>query len=346
MKAVFITGHGGNEVVEVRECERPTRKSGEVLLRVQAATLNQVDLYMRNSGAGITHRLPQIMGLDAAGVVEEVDAGESVLKPGQRVVVHPGISCGRCEFCQRGEGVLCVRMQFLGEHRDGSFAQWISVPAQNVFPMPSGLSFVEAAALGVNHLTAWRMLFTKAQVKPWETVLVFGIGGGVSLAAMQLAKAIGARVIVTSREDAKLERALAMGADHGINSKTEDVAKAVLAHTGGRGVDVVIENVGEAAWSAAMKSLVRGGRLVTCGATTGDQPPADIRRIFIRQLQILGSTHGDLSEFADLLSFVERQRIVPVIDSVFAIDEVHEALARLEAGQQFGKIGLQLASEA
>ena len=346
MKAVFITGHGGNEVVEVRECERPTRKSGEVLLRVHAATLNQVDLYMRNSGAGITHRLPQIMGLDAAGVVEEVDAGESVLKPGQRVVVHPGISCGRCEFCQRGEGVLCVRMQFLGEHRDGSFAQWISVPAQNVFPMPSGLSFVEAAALGVNHLTAWRMLFTKAQLKPWETVLVFGIGGGVSLAAMQLAKAIGARVIVTSRDDAKLERALALGADHGINSKTEDVAKAVLAHTGGRGVDVVIENVGEAAWSAAMKSLVRGGRLVTCGATTGDQPPADIRRIFIRQLQILGSTHGDLSEFADLLSFVERQRIVPVIDSVFAIDEVHEALARLEAGQQFGKIGLQLASEA
>ncbi|MBK5915031.1 zinc-binding dehydrogenase [Rhodocyclus purpureus] len=342
MKAVFITGHGGNEVVEVRECERPTRKSGEVLLRVQAATLNQVDLYMRNSGAGITHRLPQIMGLDAAGVVEEVDAGESVLKPGQCVVVHPGISCGRCEFCQRGEGVLCVRMQFLGEHRDGSFAQWISVPAQNVFPMPAGLSFVEAAALGVNHLTAWRMLFTKAQVKPWETVLVFGIGGGVSLAAMQLAKAIGARVIVTSRDDAKLERALALGADHGINSKTEDVAKAVLAHTGGRGVDVVIENVGESAWSAAMKSLVRGGRLVTCGATTGDQPPADIRRIFIRQLQILGSTHGDLSEFADLLSFVERQRIVPVIDSVHPIDEVHAALARLEAGQQFGKIGLQL----
>lgn len=342
MKAVFITGHGGNEVVEVRECERPTRKSGEVLLRVHAATLNQVDLYMRNSGAGITHRLPQIMGLDAAGVVEEVDAGESVLKPGQRVVVHPGISCGRCEFCQRGEGVLCVKMQFLGEHRDGTFAQWISVPAQNVFPMPSGLSFVEAAALGVNHLTAWRMLFTKAQVKPWETVLVFGIGGGVSLAAMQLAKAIGARVIVTSRDDAKLERALALGADHGINSKTEDVAKAVLAHTGGRGVDVVIENVGESAWSAAMKSLVRGGRLVTCGATTGDQPPADIRRIFIRQLQILGSTHGDLSEFADLLSFVERQRIVPVIDSVHPIEEVHAALARLEAGQQFGKIGLQL----
>ncbi|MCM5570431.1 zinc-binding dehydrogenase [Burkholderiaceae bacterium FT117] len=342
MKAVFITGHGGNEVVEVRDCERPARQPGEALVRLHAATLNQVDLYMRNSGAGITHRLPQIMGLDGAGIVEEIDPDEKLLSPGQRVVVYPGITCGRCEFCQRGEGVLCTKMQLLGEHRDGTFAQWISVPARNLFPMPPGLGFVQAAALGVNHLTAWRMLFTKARLRPWETVLVFGIGGGVSLAAMQLAKAYGARVIVTSREDTKLERALAMGADHGINGKTQDVAKAVLSHTGGRGVDVVIENVGEAVWPSAMKSLVRGGRLVTCGATTGDQPPADLRRIFIRQLQILGSTLGDLSEFRDLLAFVEQRGIVPVIDSEFAIDRVHEALSRLESGVQFGKIGLDL----
>ena len=342
MKAAFITGHGGNEVVEVRDCAQALRQPGEVLIRVEAATLNQVDLYMRNSGAGITHQLPQIMGLDAAGVVEAVDAGETQLKVGQQVVVHPGISCGRCEFCQRGEGVLCTKMQLLGEHRNGTFAQWISVPARNVFPMPQGLDFAQAAAMGVNYLTAWRMLFTKARLKPWETVLVFGVGGGVSLAAMQLARAIGARVIVTSREDAKLERALAMGAAHGINSQTQDVAKAVLAYTGGRGVDVVIENVGEAVWGMAMKSLVRGGRLVTCGATTGDQPPADLRRIFIRQLQILGSTHGDLSEFADLLSFVAQRGIVPVIDSEFPLDRIHEALSRLESGQQFGKVALKL----
>jgi len=342
MKAVFITGHGGNEVVEVRDRERPVRQAGEALVRLQAATLNQVDLYMRNSGAGITHRLPQIMGLDGAGIVEEVDADERLLSPGQQVLVYPGITCGRCEFCQRGEGVLCTKMQLLGEHRDGTFAQWISVPVRNLFPMPTGLSFVQAAALGVNHLTAWRMLFTKARLRPWETVLVFGIGGGVSLAAMQLAKAYGARVIVTSREDAKLERALAMGADHGINGKTQDVAKAVMSYTGGRGVEVVIENVGEAVWSSAMKSLVRGGRLVTCGATTGDQPPADLRRIFIRQLQILGSTLGDLSEFRDLLAFVEQRGIVPVIDSEFTIDRVHEALSRLESAVQFGKIGLDL----
>lgn len=343
MKAACITGPGGNEVVSVRDCARPVRQAGEVLIRVHAATLNQVDLYMRNSGAGITHQLPQIMGLDGAGVVEEVDATETALVVGQRVVVFPGVSCGRCEFCQRGEGVLCLKVQYLGEHRDGTFAEWISVPTSNVFPMPPGLSFVQAAALGVNHLTAWRMLFTKAQVKPWETVLVFGIGGGVSLAAMQLAKAAGAQVIVTSRDDAKVQRALQMGADHGINSSTQDVAKAVLAFTGGRGVDVVIENVGAAVWSAAMKSLVRGGRLVTCGATSGDQPPADLRRIFIRQLQILGSTLGDTSEFRDLLVFVERHGITPVIDCEFPLDRIHEALNHLESGQQFGKVGLRIA---
>jgi NADPH:quinone reductase-like Zn-dependent oxidoreductase len=295
---------------------------------------------MRNSGAGITHQLPQIMGLDGAGVVEEVDAADSALAVGQRVLVFPGVSCDRCEFCQRGEGVLCVKMQYLGEHRDGTFAQWISVPSSNVFPMPPDLSFVQAAALGVNHLTAWRMLFTKAQIKPWETVLVFGIGGGVSLAAMQLAKAMGAQVIVTSRDDTKLQRASQMGADHGINSSTQDVAKAVLAYTDGRGVDVVIENVGAAVWSAAMKSLVRGGRLVTCGATSGDQPPADLRRIFIRQLQIMGSTLGNTSEFRDLLVFVARHGIAPVIDSEFPVERIHEALNRLESGRQFGKVGL------
>jgi NADPH:quinone reductase-like Zn-dependent oxidoreductase len=301
---------------------------------------------MRNSGAGITHRLPQIMGIDGAGVVEELDAGETLLSVGQRVVMYPGLSCGRCEFCQRGEGVLCVKVQYLGEHRDGTFAQWISVPVRNVFASPKHLNFVQAAALGVNHLTAWRMLFTKARVKPWETVLVFGIGGGVSLAALQLAKASGARVIVTSRSQEKLERALAMGADLGIHSSTQDVAKAVLAHTGGRGVDVVIENVGAAVWSAAMKSLVRGGRLVTCGATSGDQPPADLRRIFIRQLQILGSTLGDHAEFSDLLAFVERQAIVPVMDSEFPMERIHQALSRLASGQQFGKVGLHLQQAA
>jgi NADPH:quinone reductase-like Zn-dependent oxidoreductase len=342
MKAACIHGHGGNEVVKVGERPLPGRPPGHVRVRLHAATVNRVDLYMRDSGVGITHQLPQIMGLDGAGSVDEVDANEVLLKPGQPVVLHPGIGCGRCEFCQRGEGVLCVHMRLLGEHRDGTFAEYVSLPAGNVFPMPEGLSFAEAAALGVNHLTAWRMLFTKARLQPWETVLVFGIGGGVSLAALQLARLSGARVIATSRDDAKLQRALAMGADHAINGSAQDVARSVLAATGGRGVDVVIENVGEAVWPAAMKSLVRGGRLVTCGATTGDQPPADLRRIFIRQLQILGSTLGNFDEFRDLLAFVQRTGLKPVIDSEFSLDQVHAALDRLESGAQFGKVALRI----
>jgi NADPH:quinone reductase-like Zn-dependent oxidoreductase len=230
----------------------------------------------------------------------------------------------------------------LGEHRDGTLAEYVSVPAQNAFPMPAGLSFAEAAALGVNHLTAWRMLFTKAQLKAWETVLIFGVGGGVSLAALQLVKLTGAKAIVTSRDDAKLQRALTMGADHAINGKTGDVAKEVMALTGGRGVDVVFENVGAAVWSSAMKSLARGGRLVTCGATSGDQPPADIKRIFIRQLQIFGSTLGNFDEFRDLLSLTQRTGLRPVIDSDFSLDQTHAALSRLESGEQFGKIAIHI----
>jgi len=340
VKAVFLTGHGGNEVVAVGDRPMPVRGTGEVLVRMKAATLNRVDLYMRDSGAGITHRLPQIMGLDGAGIVEEVDADERLLRPGQRVVLHPGIACGRCEFCRRGEGVLCTTVQYLGEHRDGTLAEYVSLPAHNVFPMPAGLGDAQAAALGVNHLTAWRMLFTKARLKPWETVLIFGIGGGVSLAALQLAKLTGAKAIVTSRDDGKLRRALDMGADHAINGKTQDVAKEVMALTGGRGVDVVIENVGAAVWASAMRSLVRGGRLVTCGATSGDQPAADLRRIFIRQLQILGSTLGDLDEFGALLAWIERSTLRPVIDAEYPMDQAHAALDRLASGEQFGKIAV------
>jgi NADPH:quinone reductase-like Zn-dependent oxidoreductase len=286
-----------------------------------------------------------VMGLDGAGVVEEIDADERTLRIGQRVLVHPGIACGRCEFCLRGEDTLCTSMCLLGEHRDGTFAEFVSLPSRNVFPMPEGLGFGEAAALGVNHITAWRMLHGKARVKPWETVLIFGIGGGVSLAALQLARLAGARTLVTSLDPAKLERALALGADVAINGRG-DVVQQVMAATDGRGVDVVIENVGAAVWSAALKSLVRGGRLVVCGATTGDQPPADLRRIFIRQLQVLGSTMGDLGEFRDLLSLVQRSGLKPVIDSEYALDDVHAALDRLDSGRQFGKVVVNIGSGA
>ncbi len=342
MRAAFLTGHGGNEVVVVGPRPLPVRRRGDVLVRLRAATVNRVDLYMRDSGAGITHSLPQVMGVDGAGVVEAVDDDEPHLRVGQPVVLHPGIHCQRCEFCLRGHDVLCSRYRLLGEHRDGTWADFVALPARNCLAQPEGLDAAEAAALGVNYLTAWRMLFTQARLQAHETVLVFGIGGGVSLAALQLAHAIGARVIVTSRDASKLARALALGADATVDSSQQDIAKAVLALTGGRGVDVVIENVGAAVWSAALKSLVRGGRLVTCGATTGDQPGADLRRLFIRQLTILGSTLGTLAEFGALLDFAARRGIRPVIDSRFPLDQAPQALSRLESGQQLGKVALEI----
>ena len=342
MKAVYLTGHGGNEVVHIGERPMPQRQAGEVLVRLHAATLNRVDLYMRDSGAGITHTLPQIMGIDGAGVVEAVDEGHG-LAVGQPVLLYPGVTCGHCEFCARGQEVLCTTMKLLGEHRDGTFAEYISVPARNAVPMPEAWSFEEAAALGVNHLTAWRMLVTQARLQAGETLLVFGIGGGVSLAGLQLAKAMGARVIVTSREADKCARALALGADAAICSSTHDVVQEVMRLTGKRGVDVVFENVGAAVWDSALKSAVRGGRIVTCGATSGDQPGADLRRVFIRQLQIYGSTLGNLDELQDLVRFCAQNNVRPLIDQVFAIDQAHAALDRLASGQQFGKVAIRLA---
>ncbi len=341
MKAAYLTGHGGNEVVQVGEQPDPTPGHGDVLVRMRASTLNQVDLYMRNSGAGITHQLPQIMGLDGAGEIASSE-GDPAFTVGQRVLVHPGMACERCEFCLRGQDVLCTHYSLLGEHRHGTWAQWVALPARNVFPTPEHLDDWQAAALGVNHLTAWRMVVSQARLQAWETVLIFGIGGGVSLAALQIARALGARTVVTSRHADKLARARALGADIVIDSSREDVAKAVMSHTAGRGVDVVIENVGAAVWSSALKSLVRGGRLVTCGATSGDQPGADLRRLFIRQLQVLGSTLGSLHEMRDLLTFVTRHRLTPVMDEVFDLTQVHAALDRLDSGLQFGKVGLRI----
>jgi NADPH:quinone reductase-like Zn-dependent oxidoreductase len=343
MQAIYIDGHGGNEVVHLGDRPNPERRAGEVLIRMQASSLNQVDLYMRNSGAGITHQLPQTMGIEGFGHVAECD-DNSGLAVGEGVIIHPAISCGSCEFCERGDDVLCTRVSFFGEHRDGTWSHGLSVPRANVFAAPRYLSPTEAAALAVTHLTAWRMVVTQGQLKPGQTVLVFGIGGGVSVAALQIAHAMGARVIVTSRHAHKLERALAMGAAAGIHTSEQDIVKNVMALTDGRGVDLVIENIGEAVWGAAMKSLVRGGRLVTCGATSGDQPPADLRRIFIRQLQILGSTLGNRHELQALLAFCELHQLRPVIDRVFPMTDVHAALDMLANAEQFGKVALDLSA--
>ena len=233
MKAAFLIGHGGNEVVAVGERPAPRRSPGEILIRMRAATVNRVDLYMRDSGAGITHTLPQIMGVDGAGVIEEADSGALI---GRRVTLYPGIVCGDCDFCKRGDPVLCAKMSLLGEHRDGTMAEFVCVPADNGLAVPDNLDFAQAAALGVNYLTAWRMLFTKAKLQRGETVLVFGVGGGVSLAALQIAKAAGARVLATSRSAKKLSRATELGADATVNAPPDGITKEVMGLTQGRGV--------------------------------------------------------------------------------------------------------------
>lgn len=339
MRAAMLTGHGGNEFVTIGERPLPCRRPGEVLVRMRASGLNRVDLYMRNSGAGITHELPMVMGLDGAGTVEEADPG-SRFAPGDPVVLYPVRTCGRCEFCLRGEEVLCTSARYLGEHIDGTLAEFVCVPEENLVPKPEHLDWVEAASLCVAGLTAWRMIHTKGQVKQRDTVLVFGIGGSVSLAALQLLAASGIRTIVTSRGQAKLDAAFQLGAFAGIRTDSAHFVDEVMQLTGGRGVDLVIENVGKAVWPLAMRALVRGGRIVTCGATSGDDPSADLRRLFIRQLQVLGSTLGTRLELAELAEFMSRHQVRPHIDSVYPLGGIHEAFDRMEAGQQFGKIGI------
>jgi len=339
MKAAFLTGYGGNEVVKVGERPLPARKAGEVLVRMRAATVNRVDLYMRGGGVGMPHTLPLIMGIDGAGVIEQADTSALI---GRRVTLYPNVGCGTCEFCNRGEPILCPTMCVLGENRDGTMAEFLCIAAENAFPIPDDFDFAQGAALGVNYLTAWRMLFTKAKLQPGETVLVFGIGGGVSLAALQIAKAAGARVLVTSRSEEKLRRAREFGADATVNAAPDKIPAQVMELTDGRGVDVIIENIGGATWNAALKCLVRGGRIVTCGATTGDQPPADLRRIFFRQLQIFGSTLGNPDEFANLLEWCAQGRLRPPVGTRYGLDDIHTALSELESGKQLGKIAIDI----
>ena len=339
MRAAFMTAHGDNSVVVIGERPDPVAAEGDILVRMKAATLNRVDLYMRDSGAGITHTLPQILGVDGSGIVDAIAAEESSLKPGQAVVLYPAITCGRCDYCLRGETLFCLSIRYLGEHRDGSLCELVSVPAANVFPLPNDLDFPAGAALGVTYLTAWRMLFSRARFVSGESVLIFGIGGGVSLAALQLAKMAGAQTIVTSRSDEKLAQALEAGANWGLNAST-DIAASVMEITDGRGVDIVIENVGEQVWPIALRSVARGGRIVTCGATSGDQPSAELRRMFVRQISVLGSTLGTREEFKALLQCCSSGALKPIIGNVRPLWALHGGLSALEAGEHFGKIAI------
>jgi NADPH:quinone reductase-like Zn-dependent oxidoreductase len=341
MKAVYLEKHGGNDVLRMGERPDPEPGPGEVRIRVAAASLNHLDLFVRDGMPGVPIPLPQIPGADAAGTVERLGPGVEGLEPGQSVLVQPGLFCGRCEFCRSGEQSLCVLFQIVGEHVAGTFAELAVVPARNVFPVPEALSIEEAAAFPLTFETAWRMVIGRARVRPGETVLIHGIGGGAAQAALKIAVMAGARVFVTSGDDGKLSRALAEGAERGINYRTGDVFREVRSSTAKRGVDVVVDSIGEATWLTSLQCVARGGRIVTCGATTGPNPRTEIRQIFWKQISILGSTMANDREFREMLAAVSAGKIRPTVDRVVPFEEFRTAYERLESGAQYGKIVLK-----
>lgn len=342
MKAAFFREHGPLEKIECGDLPDPVPGHGQVRIRVRAAALNRLDIFVRNGIPGLSPALPHVMGSDGAGVVESAGTGVNGVREGDEVVLNPGIHCGWCEFCRKGEHSLCVTFRLLGEHVAGTFAEYVVAPAMNAYPRPKGLSWEEAAAFPLTFLTAWRMLVTKARARPGESLLVIGIGGGVSLAALQIAKRLDLVVGVTSGSPDKLERAREMGADFGIDHASTDIARETRRITGKRGVDIVLDSVGRATWRQSIASLARGGRLLTCGATTRPDPPEDIARIFWNQLTVYGSTMGTHGEFAEMLGLFRDGRLRPVVDSVFPLPRAREAERRLEEGKQFGKILLRV----
>jgi len=350
MRACVLTATGGIDKLQTTDIpDAPAPKMGEVRVALRAAALNHLDLFVADGLPGTAERFPHIVGADGAGTIESVGAGVLDVRPGDRVMLNPGISDYTCEFCRAGEHSLCVHYRLLGEHLPGTAAELVTVPAHNVARIPNitpELTWPEAAAFSLVTLTAWRMVVTRAQVKTGEIVLVWGIGGGVSLAALRIAKLFGARVIVTSSDDAKLAAARKLGADVTLNHRTQNVAQEVRALTNKRGVDVVVDNVGAATWDDSLRCLRRGGRLVICGATSGPEVGLDLRRLFWHQWSILGSTMGNAAEYAEIVRRLANGALRPIVDRVYPMAAVRDAYAHLAKGEQFGKVVLELPSSA
>ncbi len=340
MKAIRFHEHGGVEKLRYEEVPKPEPGAGEVLVQLKAAALNHLDIFCRNGIPGVP--LPHIGGADGSGVVAALGPGVPRLAVGERVLLNPGLSDDTCAYCQAGEHSLCDSFKMLGEHVDGTFAEYVAVPHANVVRIPDQVDFTQAAAYPLVTLTAWRMLMTRAQLRAGETVLILGVGGGVSGAAVQIAKLAGARAIATSGSDAKLDRARQLGADVTINHREKDFSREVWALTERRGVDVIVENVGQATWAGSIRALAKGGRLVTCGATSGPKPEEDIRRIFVKQISILGSTMGNRREFATVVALLKAGALRPIVDRTYALVDAGLAQKSLEQAEQFGKIVLTI----
>jgi NADPH:quinone reductase-like Zn-dependent oxidoreductase len=337
MKAVRFHEHGGPGVLRYEEAPDPQPRAGYAIVRVRACALNHLDLWERRGLERVPFPLPHISGSDVAGDVLEAEGFQA----GARVLIQPGLSCGRCLHCLEGRDNLCPRYEVLGYFSDGGYAEQVRVPLANLVPLPEHIGFVEAAAFPLTFLTAWHMLMTLANVRPGDTVLVLAAGSGVGQAAVQIARFAGARVLATAGSDEKLARAVEIGADVGINHSTSEIAPEVRRLTGGRGVDVVVEHVGQATWEQSVRSLARGGRLVTCGATTGHAASLDVRHLFARQLSLLGSYMGTKGELLEVFPLFASGRLRPIIDRTFPLVQAAEAQKRLEARQHFGKIVLE-----
>jgi NADPH:quinone reductase-like Zn-dependent oxidoreductase len=345
VRALTISAHGGLEQIQYREdVPTPTPSAGEVRVRVRAVALNRLDLWTVGGLPGVTITPPWVLGADGMGVVDAMEGAVGDVRVGDRVLINPGLSCRRCEWCLKGEHPLCVKFGVLGEHRPGSFAEYVVVPAANVRRLPDAVPDDIAAAFTLATLTAWRMCVSRAAVQAGEDVLIWGIGGGVAQAALRICKQRGARVWVTSSSPEKLAAAEALGADVLINHATEDVGKLVRERTNRRGVDVVIESVGERTWNASMQALTRGGRLVTCGGTSGPSLTMDVRRLFWYQWSIMGSTMGNDAEFEAVTAELAAGRLWPTVDAVLPLSEGREAFARMQRGEQFGKLVLRVSA--
>ena len=342
MRALALERTGGPGELRLLELPvPPLARPDDVRIRVRAAALNHLDLFVVEGLKGLAYSFPHVVGSDGAGVVEAVGPGVAGWRPGDEVLVNPGVACGECDWCRAGEEPLCPRFAIVGEHRAGAAGEFLVVPAANLARKPAGMGWAAAAAYPLATLTAWRMLATRARVTSGETVLVRGIGGGVAQAAARIARHLGARVIVTSTSAAKLARARELFGVEGVEPGA-DLPAEVRRLTGGRGADVVVDSVGEATWPSSLRSLGRGGRLVTCGGTSGPMVTTDVRKLFWYQWSLLGSTMGTQAEFAAVARLAAEPALHPVVDAVLPLADGADAFRRLAAGTQFGKLVLEV----
>jgi len=340
VKAVRIHQHGGSDVLVYEDIPEPKIKANQVLVRVRACALNHLDLFVRAGIPGMKFTMPHILGSDIAGEVVEVGELCERIKPGTRVLLSPGTSCRQCEQCLLGQDNLCRRYTMFGYGIDGGNTELLAAPEYSAIPIPDDMTFEEAAAAPLVFLTAWHMLMARAKLQPGEDVLVLAASSGVGSAAIQIAKLFQCRVIATAGGETKLARARELGADHVIDHYKQDISAEVKKFTARRGVDVVIEHVGVATWPKSLDSLATAGRLVTCGATTGFDAKLDLRFLFAKQWSLLGSFMGTMGELHQVLKFVFRKQIRPVIDRVYPLTEIRAAHERLENKEQFGKVVL------